>query len=188
MRKYLLIVIALALVTGCNSGKKSSEDENIKKDSNVVVTVTPPDQPSGKIDIENFGPLKLGQDLVETQKAIGPPGAKANAVEWAADGMLHEDWSWYSYGLILNISSEVKSKDTNKKIFTITASAPCEFKTKAGLGIGNTYAEVQAAYHRNIDPEATDKTQITVGSVYGGIIFSFTNDKVSKVFLGAQAE
>jgi hypothetical protein len=56
------------------------------------------------------------------------------------------------------------------------------------MGMGSSYAEVETAYKKDIDPEATDKTQITVGSVYGGIIFSFRNDKVSRIFLGAEAE
>jgi hypothetical protein len=56
------------------------------------------------------------------------------------------------------------------------------------MRIGSSYAEVQEAYKKDIDPEATDKTQITVGSVYGGIIFSFKNDKAEKIFLGAEAE
>ncbi|HSU26844.1 MAG TPA: hypothetical protein VLJ68_00560 [Chitinophagaceae bacterium] len=190
MRRLLIMITAIVVFAGCNSGKKNNTDEGIKKDGNNATTTTTsvPDRPSGKIDIESFGPLKLGQHVAETRQAIGPPGATAKPVEWAADGMMHEDWNWFSYGLLLNMSYDKTNKDATLAIFSITAEIPCDFKTKAGMGIGSSYAEVEATYKKDIDPEATDKTQITVGSVYGGIIFSFTNDKVSKVFLGAQAE
>jgi hypothetical protein len=142
----------------------------------------------GKIDIESFGPLKLGQHHSKTLEAIGQPDSKSKPIEWAADGLFHEDWAWKENGLALNMSFEKTNIDSTLSVFSITAKAPCDYKTKAGLGIGSSYAEVEAAYKKDIDPEATDKTQITVGSVYGGIIFSFKNDKVNNIFLGAQAE
>lgn len=122
------------------------------------------------------------------RKPWPPPDSRSKAIEWAADGLLHEDWGWKSSGLVLNMSSDKTNIDSTLSIYSITAIAPCFFKTKAGIGIGSSYAEVQAAYKKDIDPEATDKTQITVGSVYGRIIFSFKNDKVNKIFLGAEAE
>ena len=56
-------------------------------------------------------------------------------------------------------------------IFSITITKPCTFKTKRNIGIGSTYKEVMAAYEKEIDKSATDNKTITVGSVYGGIIF-----------------
>jgi hypothetical protein len=166
-----------------NKTVKDSITTPVKDSTTVSVPVDP-----GKVDIENFGPLRLGQHYSEAQEAIGPPDTKSKAILWAADGLLHEDWTWKKNGLVLNMSSDEKNKDSTLSIFTITATAPCFFKTKAGMGIGNSYAEVEAAYKKDIDPEATDKTQITVVSIYGGIIFSFKNNKVNKVFLGAEAE
>ena len=48
------------------------------------------------------------------------------------------------------------------------------------LWTSSMYKEVMAAYENDIDKSFTDKATITVGSVYGGIIFSFKNDKVEK--------
>jgi hypothetical protein len=56
------------------------------------------------------------------------------------------------------------------------------------MGIGSSYAEVEQAYKKDIDAESTNKEQITVGSVYDGIIFKFKDGKVSKIFLGGAAE
>ena len=195
MRQYVILA-GLILMAACKSGKKENTEGDIKKDSNTVVqaktdtntVLTAPNDKPGKIDIVSFGPIRLGQPYSEFLKILGPPDAKTKAIEWGADGLLHEDWTWKSKGLVLNLSSDKINKDSTLSIFTITATAPCDFKTKANMGMGSSYAEVETAYKKDIDPEATDKTQITVGSVYGGIIFSFRNDKVSRIFLGAEAE
>jgi len=180
-------------MVACKSKTKTTDDGE-KKKMDIVITAgkdtnsvtTPADM--GKVDLESFGPIKLGQLYSEANKVLGVPDSKSKAIEWAADGLLHEDWTWKSKGLQMNMSSDKTNVEGTIAIFSITAEAPCDFKTKAGVGIGNSYAEVEATYKKDIDPEATDKTQITVGSIYGGIIFSFKNDKVNKIFLGAEAE
>jgi hypothetical protein len=186
--KQFLLLSTLAIFVACNS-KKKDEPATPGTDTTVTTTKTDtiPPVTTGKIDIETFGPLKLGQPVAEMLKALGEPSSKTQAIEWAADGLMHSDWEWTGKGLVLGMSYE-KGKEAAATVFSIIARSPCDFKTRAGMGLGSTYADVQAAYSKDIDPEATDKTQITVGSVYGGIIFSFTNDKASKIFLGAEAE
>jgi hypothetical protein len=189
-----LILASLILIAACKSktktgiidaGEKAVKDTMITAVKDSAANTGPS---IGKIDMESFGAIKLGQHFNEMKVALGPPDTKSKAVEWDADGLLHEDWIWKNKGLVLNISSDKQHTDSTVSVFSITANAPCDFKTKAGVGIGSSYAEVEAAYKKDIDPEATDKTQITVGSVYGGIIFSFKNDKVNNIFLGAAAE
>ncbi len=190
--KQVLLPVALILFISCNSAKKDDPGTELKNDSTAV---TPPpadttgltEAPAGKIDIERFGDIKLGQLHTETLKTLGEPGKKTKAVEWGADGLMHEDWTWKDKGLELNMSSDKGNVSGTLAIFSITAKAPCAFKTKAGVGIGSTYAEVQEAYKRDINPEESSKDQITVGSVYGGIIFTFKNEKVESIFLGAAA-
>lgn len=191
--KTLLLLAMTSFFVGCNSGNKQ---KSVSTGLNDSITYQPPASnppgveiaPAGKIDIESFGDIKLGQPYLETLKALGDPSSKATAIEWAADGLLHQDWTWKDKGLVLNMSSDKNNVQGTMTVFSITATAPCAFKTKAGMGIGSTYQEVQEAYKRDIDPEATGKTYITVGSVYGGIIFNFKNDKAEKIFLGAEAE
>lgn len=160
------------------------------KDSTAITTtdttgkITPP---SGKLDIESFGDIKLSQPSTALIKILGEPDNKTKAIEWEADGLMHEDWTWKSKGLIINLSFEIKDAST-LQVFSIKAKAPCTFKTKANIGIGSSYAEVQEAYKKDINAEESNKEQVTVGSIYGGIIFTFRNDKVESVFLGAAAE
>jgi hypothetical protein len=44
------------------------------------------------------------------------------------------------------------------------------------------------AYEKEIDKSSSDKTKIVVGSIYGGIIIDFKNDKAENIFIGAAAE
>ncbi len=191
MKKYFLPALLFVLI-GCKSGDK--KDEAVTPTDSIAVNTdtvtTPSDQPagSGKIDIETFGDIKIGQPHEKTVEALGEPDSKSPAVEWGADGLMHEDWTYNSKGLILNMSYAKGISDGTKYISSIRANEKCTFKTRANMGIGNSYTEVQEAYKRDIDASATDKEQITVGSIYGGIIFTFKNEKVTAVFLGAAAE
>lgn len=192
MKQYFIPAVVL-LLTACNSGKNDKQETAAKKDSitlkndSAAVTIQPQNE-IGKIDIVNFGDIKLGQHYNEITKVLGSPDSRSKPIEWAADGLLHEDWAWAGKGLVLNMSSDKNNVDSSLSISSITAIAPCAFKTKAGMGIGSSYAEVQEAYKNDIDTYVTNKEQITVGSVYDGIIFTFKDTKVSKIFLGSSAE
>jgi len=189
--KYLLIISVLALFS-CNAKSKTEETKNTADTNNVTVPVpdngiketNPPAQ--GKIDIESFGETKIDQKAEDLIKLLGEPDKKDKAMEWEADGLMHQNWVFMKVGLQFDMTWEATSPV--KTIASINADIPNNWKTKAGMGIGNTYTEVQNAYKRDIDKESTTKEQIVVGSVYGGIIFTFKNDKVIHVFLGAAAE
>ncbi len=191
--KLALLSLSLILFISCNSVSKKDPGTELNNDTTVIAE-PPADTSSvkednlGKIDLESFGSIKLGQFHTETIRVLGEPGSKTKAVEWGADGLMHEDWTWKDLGLELNMSSEKGNASGTLAIFSITAKAPCAFKTKAGIGIGSTVIEVQNAYKKDISPEESSKDQITVGSVYGGIIFTIKNEKVASIFLGAAAE
>lgn len=190
MKLYLLSGAAALFILSCKSSNEEKPVPVAGKDSTTITTtdstgkITPP---SGKIDIESFGDIKLGQPSAVLIKVLGEPDNKTKAIEWEADGLMHEDWTWKSKGLIINMASEI-SNATTMQVFSIKAKAPCTFKTKANIGIGSSYAEVQEAYKKDINSEESNKEQVTVGSIYGGIIFTFRNEKVESVFLGAAAE
>jgi len=191
MKKLLSLIVVASLIS-CNSGTKTEVEVEGKQydwDTSYPAKESANSIPAtSKIDIESFGEIKLGMSAADAKRILGNPKAEWPAIEWGADGLMHEEWTWKSKGLTLNMSSDKANRDSSLSVFSITANSPCIFKTKAGMGIGSSYEEVQEAYKKDIDPEATDKTQITVGSVYGGIIFSFRNNKAEKVFLGAAAE
>lgn len=190
MKLYLLTGTVVLFIISCNSSTNEKPVPDVRKDTTAIITTDSAGKTAtstGKIDIESFGDIKLGQPATQLMRVLGKPENKTKAIEWEADGLLHEDWTWKSKGLIINLSSEI-GDTTTLKVFSIRAKAPCTFKTKANIGIGSSYAEVQEAYSRDINAEESNKEQVTVGSIYGGIIFTFRNDKVESIFLGAAAE
>jgi hypothetical protein len=183
---FLVMVACHSKTKTTDTGDKTVKDTISLPVKDSVSTTGPAD--NAKVDIESFGAIKSGQHYSKTLEVLGQPDSKSKPIEWGADGLFHEDWTWKENGLVLNMSFDKTNIDSTLSIFSITAKAPCDLKTKAGLGIGSSYAEVEAAYKNDIDPYTTNKTQITVGDLYGGIIFSFKNEKVNKIFLGAKAE
>ena len=184
------ISVVLILLVSCNndtSVKTVTDNSTIKKDTVKVTDTVGPRVTSGKIDIETFGPVKIGQPGTATTQAIGQPTSKSKAEEWGADGLIHQEWNYNRLNLVINMAYP-PGKETEAIIFSITANGSNTFKTRANVGIGNTYEEISQAYQRDIDKEQSNKNIITVGSVYGGIIFSFEDGKAYRVFLGPAAE
>lgn len=193
MKIILAAAILSFLVTGCDSKKTEEKKEIIKKDS-IVSPPTDTANTSAKRDTSSavvpelggLGDLHLDMTADKTTQLLGQPDSKSKAEEWGADGMLHQDWLYKSKGITLNMYNNQNAKD--QAVFSITVTSPCTFKTKKNIGIGSSYTEVMNAYEKEIDPSATDKSIITIGSVYGGIIIHFKKDKAEKIFVGAAAE
>lgn len=134
---------------------------------------------------EGIGPLKLALSADETIKILGNPETKSKASVWAADGVEHQDWIYKQKGLTLDMITE----GGKQKVGNMTASAPCKFKTKRGVGIGTNAQTVMNAYKAEINPSASDSSQsLIIGTVYEGIIFSIKDGRVSSIFFGASAE
>jgi len=139
------------------------------------------------VDHEALGKIKLGRKAAEVAALLGKPDSKGKDTEWDAIGEWVQEWRFKSQGLTLNMSS--KSKAGAKTVLTITATAPCKLATARGIQIGSTIAAVTKAYGKVHDKEGSvpGKTFVA-GSVYGGVIFTFTGGKVSRIFIGAAAE
>ena len=105
-----------------------------------------------------------------------------------ADGNYVQDWHYPDKGIELLMSAGEK-KSGVKTIANITASAPCTFATRKGIKIGDAESAARKAYAKHVDRETrADPGILVVGSIYGGIIFNFTEGKVSRIFFGAAAE
>lgn len=139
------------------------------------------------VEKEALGKLKLGQKAAEVAALVGQPESKGKHVEWEATGDWVQKWRYKSQGLTLNMASQ--SEGGAKALLTITATAPCKLATARGMRIGSTIAEVTEAYGKVQDKEQSVRGKTFVaGSVYGGVIFTFTGGKVSRIFIGAAAE
>ncbi len=139
------------------------------------------------LEKESLGKLKLGQKAAEVATALGKAESRGKDTEWAATGEWVQEWRYPAQGLTLNMASEAKGGA--KTVSTVTAIAPCKLATARGIHIGSTTSEVTKAYGKVQDKEQSvaGKTFVA-GSVYGGVIFTFTGGKVSQIFIGAAAE
>jgi hypothetical protein len=137
---------------------------------------------------ESLGELRLGLPEKDVLKLLGPPIKRSALVYQEADGNYVQDWHYPQKGIDLQMSAGGK-KSGAKTIAMITASAPCNFATKKGIKIGSVESAVRKVYAEHADRESGNEPGIfVVGSIYGGIIFNFTEGKVSKIFFGAAAE
>lgn len=136
---------------------------------------------------ETLGDLKLGMTEKAVKAALGEPESKGKEEEWAATGDHVQKWVYAGRGIELQMAS-IK-KGGAKSALMITARAPSKLVTRKGVGIGTTEAEVIKAYGPYEDKENSKRgATFVVGSIYGGVIFTFEKGKVSEIFFGAAAE
>lgn len=133
---------------------------------------------------ESLGVLKDGMSAVEVINNLGEPVQRSKAVEWGADGLVHQTWFYHEKGIELDLVKDEEKQAVNM----ITIKSPCRFRTNRNIGIGSTKDEVITAYQEEINPESGNNDSIVAGSVYGGMIFSFEKEQVSEIFIGAAAE
>jgi hypothetical protein len=136
---------------------------------------------------ESLGKLRLGLPEKDVVKLLGSPAKRGKLMADEADGNYVQDWHYPDKGIDLVMSAGGK-KSAAKKIAAITASAPCSFATKKGIKIGDAESAARKAYAEHIDRESSVPGTLVVGSLYGGIIFNFTDGQVSRIFFGAAAE
>ena len=136
---------------------------------------------------EQIGNLRIDMPETEVRKTVHCTLKRGPDKLWGADGLYHQKWNYAKCGLVLDMVSE--KKNTPKSIGSITIVRPSDLGTIKGVKIGSTENEVVKAYQSDWNREDSEKGKTFVaGSIYGGLIFSFRNGKVSSIFLGAAAE
>jgi hypothetical protein len=66
----------------------------------------------------------------------------------------------------------------------VSVSAPRTYATKRGIHVGSTRADVERLYPRSPDDQHDDPSAYLVGSVYGGLLFTFKHDRVASISIG----
>ena len=136
-------------------------------------------------------------NLLELVKAVAEGGqlgvpSKGEDVVWEAIGQAVQTWKYAAAGLSINMVSD--QPGGTKSVFSIALEGPSTLKTGEGIGIGSLKEEVVKAY-AGFRTEAEEAEGFfegqdvhLVGSIYGGMVFTFTEGKVSRIFFGASAE
>ena len=136
---------------------------------------------------ERLGELRIGSSEADVQKLVPCKVKRGKEVLEAATGDFVQEWDFPECGVRLRMASE--KKGGAKSVQSISVVAPSALRTKRGIGIGSSEEDVVKAYGRFREEEWSKKGETFVaGSIYGGLIFSFSGGKVSKIFLGAAAE
>ena len=110
---------------------------------------------------------------------------------WEAFGQAVQEWLFPEVGLSVQmLSDEIGG---SKVVYSIEVKAPTELKTGLGIAMGTPKADVVRAYadYRTEEDEMgifEGQDIYLVDSIYGGMIFTFTDGVVSGIFLGAAAE
>jgi hypothetical protein len=136
---------------------------------------------------EKIGDFKMGLSEQDLKKKVSCPLKREEEQLWGADGIYHQVWKYPACGLSFNMSSA--QKGGSKSVDGITVTAPSVLKTKRGIQIGSTEKAVTKAYgHDKNTEDSVPKETFVAGSLYGGLIFNFKNNRVTEIFLGASAE
>jgi hypothetical protein len=139
---------------------------------------------------ERIGDFRIGMPEAEVKRKIDFPLRRGKEILEGATGAYVEEWVYPMLGLRLKMSSERKKGP--KLIANISITSPSTLRTKRNMHVGSTEQEVIEAYGDTQDEDARSDSEqgksFVVGSIYGGLIFNFTNGRVSQIFLGAAAE
>jgi hypothetical protein len=190
----ILLIILSGFIFSCsNSSKqesKSVKDELISSEQDSLDSIK--EQVDSSDASKDFtydiidGWLKIGLDQKVISDRIGEPAKKGDDMYWEAIGTYVQEWKYPSKGITLEMESD--SQNGVKHVLMITLESPSTGKTSNLISIGSSKDEVVKSYSDKMSDEFSSDKQIVVGSLYGGVIFTFENSIVTTIFIGAAAE
>jgi hypothetical protein len=133
------------------------------------------------------GWLRIGTADEQIINKLGEP-QKGATKYWGALGAYVQEWKYPAKGISMEMESETETGPKTISRGGITIISPCELRTSQLISIGSPRANVMSRYSSLIDTINTEADKIIIGSIYGGTIFTFTDDRVSQIFIGAAAE
>ena len=136
---------------------------------------------------ERIGPLRIDLPERELERSIACKPRRGPVTPSEVDGDSYQKWAYPACGVILDMGAATpKGRQT---IRSITITRPNSWKTRRGIGIGSTEREVMAAYGRDREMETSVSSErLVAGTLYGGLVFTFHQGRVVRIFLGAAAE
>ncbi|MEZ4360645.1 MAG: hypothetical protein R3B48_10710 [Kofleriaceae bacterium] len=137
------------------------------------------------LEREDIGGVRLGMTDKAVIAKLGKPSKKGRAVTEEASGDRVAAWQWKQQGVSV-MFAEVKKKLVVRSVQLQEGS---RLKTKAGIGLGSSRDEVDAAYGRGHRPSEEDpELTYIVGTMYHGLAIGLEDDKVTSLYWGQLAE
>jgi hypothetical protein len=129
----------------------------------------------------------VGESEADARARLPCPATATSREIWGADGEWHFALEAHACGVTLGLASP--TPDGPARVVSVSVEAPGDLATARGIRVGASEAEALRAYRSDLDAEATRPGEVVVaGSLYGGLVFSLRDGKVTRVFLGAAAE
>ena len=99
---------------------------------------------------------------------------------------------YFAQGFEIDADWSISDEPSIGAFFDLTnyiyISRTCSLKTRSGIGIGSTRAEVMDACSGIVNTVETDETQIVVGTDLNGVYFMLENDIVSAIYIGTGSQ
>lgn len=199
MKKSILLFITLIVFSCLDKTEKLETKESIKHDT-IANKISELNKIKDSIQNKEKDFLELGFELIKNERVgdlkleltekqvleiLGKPTEKSETEFWDGDVLYHQSFIFKNKGIELDMAGV----DENIKLINaITINNSCNLKTTKNIGIGSTYEEVKNAYYNYYNKEESNLEILTAGTIYGGIIFNFKNNRVTDFFIGAAAE
>lgn len=177
---FVLSLVAGPLVSGAEPAPKAEEKE--KQSAAEALT----EAGFQLMKNERLGKLHYEMKAKDVVELCGKAATKGPVENWEAVGLYVQKWEYPQLGLELQMSSEKKGGE--QSVFMIRAAKPCKLVTTRGIQLGSTEKEVVKAYGELKGEESEPGKTFVAGSTVGGVIFTFKEEKVVEIFIGAAAE
>lgn len=140
-------------------------------------------------EAEQLGELKVGMDPAVAAKLLRET-PKSKTKPDAANLYLHT-WSFAS-GVTLHVETSYVDPNTDQpgpmQVVRIELAAPSKLRTRHGIDLGNTRAEVMRLYGDRVVASRSSAERLVLGNDdpqdLGGLVFFFEGDDVAKIHLG----
>ena len=192
MNKKISIILLLCVSLFAACGNKGGENTSTTTDSTAikgdsVASDVPAVNDSAKsspgevlMRTEGVGEVVWGMNLNELADVLGEPERVEDSKDMAYT------WQFYTkQGL--EVCAET-SEERMASVVSIVATKPCSLKTKRGIGIGSTAEEVREKYKDVVNAAESNDGLIVAGDIYAGLTFAIEKGKVTRIFIGQDAE
>ena len=137
------------------------------------------------LEQEELGGLKPGMTGKAVIAVLGKPSSKSKPEVEGATGDVIATWEWKK-AAVRAVVADAKKKPI---VRNLQLGSGARLKTKKGVGIGSTLAELDAAYAAVRRPsDDGENRSYLVGTLYDGMVFELADGKVTSVYWGVLAE
>jgi hypothetical protein len=137
---------------------------------------------------DRLGPLPIGAQKKWVEELFGKAESKDPIFhDESASGQYFETWKYPSRGLELTMTSE-DAKMADATLSSLTITGPSDLKTRLGIGIGSTEADLKTAYDRFRNTETSREGWLAIGIEWLWLTFETKDGKVVSIRAGLGAE